>query len=175
MASKIAADWYAHYLEDPGDAYTEWQQYGVAVLPLGEWADAVRLPEVLVHAFVASDTTADVNVAVAEVLEGPVIHDARGRNYYAFVPPGTAPQWHLSHLGVECLSHGTHLGVPDISQDRPSPRRPIYWAACPEAKRFCHMASVGLLVRIGTARLAEDGGSRIAARPPAAGYGQASR
>ncbi|MCX5014874.1 hypothetical protein OG765_37070 [Streptomyces sp. NBC_00555] len=91
--ANTTADWYAHCLDDPRDAHTEWREYGVAVLPVGEYFEAVRLPGVLADAAAASDVTAVVNHALSELLEGPVIHDTRGRNYYALVEPGTRERW----------------------------------------------------------------------------------
>ncbi|MEU7554060.1 hypothetical protein AB0B01_17265 [Streptomyces sp. NPDC044571] len=157
MAENTTSDWYAHSLADPADAYAEWKAHGVAVLPLGEFFEAVRLPEELANAAAASEVTAVVNDALAG-LEGPVIHDSRNRNYYALVAPGTRDHWSSRHQ-VECLGHGTQLGVPELDRHRPDPGHPIYWAAAPgPGAFFCHVAALKLLIRIGTARLADREG-----------------
>lgn len=144
MFSKRTADWYASCLSEPANAHAEWQDHGVAVLPLGASFEAV----------VSSDRRL-VDIALARALEGPVIHDSRGRNYYALVEPGTSDRW-SARSPVECLSRGTHLGVPDTTVDRPSEGRPIYWASPPApGAYFCRTAAVQLLVPIGAARIAE--------------------
>ncbi|WP_405712424.1 hypothetical protein OG264_25870 [Streptomyces xanthophaeus] len=155
MSSKRTADWYARCLAEPATAHAEWQDHGVAVLPLGARFEAVRIPDAV--AYVATESAEDrvVDIALALALEGPVIHDSRGRNYYALVEPGAAERWR-ARSAVECLGYGTHLGVPDMGQDRAAPNRPIYWAATPgPGEYFCRIAAVQLLVRIGAARLAE--------------------
>ncbi|MEU6863693.1 hypothetical protein ABZ924_10520 [Streptomyces sp. NPDC046876] len=155
MSAKTTAQWYACCLDDPADAHAEWQDHGVAVLPLGVRFEAVRIPDAFAHA--ATDSTAHdvVDIALALGLEGPVIHDARGRNYYALVEPGTSGRW-SARSPLECLGHGTHLGVPDLGHYRPVPHRPLYWAATPgPGAYFCRTAAVRLLARVGAARLAE--------------------
>ncbi|MCX5375917.1 hypothetical protein [Streptomyces sp. NBC_00091] len=155
MSSKRTADWYASCLSEPADAQSEWQDHGIAVLPLGARFEAVRIPDALAYAAAESSERRVVDIALALAFEGPVIHDSRGRNYYALVEPGTSDRW-SPRSPVECLSRGTHLGVPDISLDRPSESRPIYWAATPgPGAYFCRTAAVQLLVRVGAARIAD--------------------
>ncbi|MFG2989980.1 hypothetical protein ACGFZK_11935 [Streptomyces sp. NPDC048257] len=155
MFSKETADWYARCLGEPGAAHAAWQEHGVAVLPLGVRFEAVRIPDGLAHAAVQSIEDRVVDLALTLALEGPVIHDARGRNHYALVEPGTAERWR-SRSAVECLGHGTYLGVPDMGRDRSGSDRSLYWAAAPgPGAYFCRVAAVRLLVRVGAARLAE--------------------
>ncbi|MEU6758617.1 hypothetical protein [Streptomyces sp. NPDC046685] len=155
MSSRRTAEWYARCLAEPTVAYAEWEDHGVAVLPLGARFEAVRIPEALAYTAAESTEGGVVDLALLLALEGPVIHDSRGRNYYALVNPGTAERW-SSRSSVECLTHGTHLGVPDVGLERSAPNRPIYWAASPSpGAYFCRTAAVQLLVRVGAARLAE--------------------
>ncbi|MCX4805696.1 hypothetical protein OG594_29455 [Streptomyces sp. NBC_01214] len=155
MSWKKTADWYARSLADPAAAHAAWREHGVAVLPLGARFEAVRIPDPLAHAAVQSADDRVVDLALALALEGPVIHDVRGRNHYALVEPGTAQRWR-SRDAVECLGHGTHLGVPDPGRDRAAPGRSLYWAAAPgPGAYFCRVGAVRLLVRVGEARLAE--------------------
>ncbi|MFI7355053.1 hypothetical protein ACIBTP_14000 [Streptomyces avidinii] len=155
MFSKETADWYARCLGDHAAAHAAWQEYGVAVLPLGVRFEAVRIPDGLAHAAVESTEDRVVDLAFTLALEGPVIHDPRGRNRYALVEPGTAQRWR-SRDAVECLGYGTHLGVPGMGRDRSAPGRPLYWAAAPgPGAYFCRVAAVRMLVRVGAARLAE--------------------
>ncbi|MER6252436.1 hypothetical protein ABT224_13860 [Streptomyces sp. NPDC001584] len=157
MSCKKTADWYARSLADPAAAHAAWREHGVAVLPLGARFEAVRIPDPLARAAVRSADDRVVDLALALALEGPVIHDARGRNHYALVAPGTAQLWR-SRSAVECLGDGTHLGVPDPRRDRSGPDRPLHWAAAPgPGAYFCRVAAVRLLVRVGEARLAEPG------------------
>ncbi|MFJ7592147.1 hypothetical protein ACIQZO_33250 [Streptomyces sp. NPDC097617] len=160
MSWKKTADWYARCLPDPAAAHTAWREHGVAVLPLGARFEAVRVPDALAHAAVESSEDRVVDLALALALEGPVIHDPRGRNHYALVEPGTAERWR-SREAVECLGDGTHLGVPDIGRDRAASKWSLYWAAAPgPGAYFCRVAAVRLLVRVGAARLAEPDGAK---------------
>ncbi|MFD9260618.1 hypothetical protein [Streptomyces sp. NPDC059538] len=155
MSSKKTADWYARSIADPAAAHAAWREHGVAVLPLGARFEAVRIPDALVHGAVRSNGDRVVALALTLALEGPVIHDSRGRNHYALVEPGTAERWRARDA-VECLGYGTHLGVPGMGRDRSAPGRPLYWAAPPgPGSYFCRVAAVRLLVRVGAARLAE--------------------
>ncbi|MEU8772857.1 hypothetical protein [Streptomyces sp. NPDC048606] len=161
MSCRRTADWYARCLDDPAVAHAEWRERGVAVLPLGARFEAVRIPDALARAATLSDRDDVVGLVLAVALEGPVIHDARGRNHYALVEPGTARGWG-ARAGAECLGHGTYLGVPDPLRARGEERRPLYWAAPPvPGDWFCRTAAVRLLVRVGEARLGEarPGGS----------------
>ncbi|WP_079406081.1 hypothetical protein [Streptomyces sp. 3211] len=157
MSCKKTADRYARSLADPAAAHAAWREHGVAVLPLGVRFEAVRIPDGLVHGAVESSEDRVVDLPLALALEGPVIHDARGRNHYALVAPGTALRWR-SRGAVECLGDGTHLGVPDPVRDRAAPGRCLYRAVAPGAgAHFCHVAAVRLLVRVGEARLTGPG------------------
>ncbi|MFJ3960024.1 hypothetical protein [Streptomyces sp. NPDC090036] len=154
MSWKKTADWYACCLADPAAAHAAWREHGVAVLPLGARFEAVRIPDALAHAAVESSADRVVDLALTLALEGPVIRDARGRNRYALVEPGTGEDWQ-PRSAVECLGDGTHLGVPDIGRDRVGPGRTLYWASAPgPGAYFCRVAAVRLLVRVGRARLA---------------------
>ncbi|MGZ9933325.1 hypothetical protein ACXNSR_26010 [Streptomyces sp. NC-S4] len=156
MTWKKTADWYARSLADPAAAHAAWWEHGVAVLPLGARFEAVRIPDPLAHAAVESSDDRIVDLALTWALEGPVIHDPRGRNRYALVEPGTAERWKPQST-VECLGHGTHLGVPDLGRVRPVSSRTLYWASTPgPGAYFCRVAAVRLLVRVGRARLAEE-------------------
>lgn len=152
MSTTRTAEWYASCLAEPAVAHSEWQAHSIAVLPLGARFEAVRIPDALAHAATETTQTAVVDLALILALDGPVIHDSRGRNYYALVELGTAERWSVRST-VECLGHGTHLGVPDLGLVRPAANRPVYWAASPgPGAYFCRTAAVQLLVRVGAAR-----------------------
>lgn len=151
------ADWLADSHDRPQQVRAEWHQRGVALIPIGRQFDVIRLPEPIVFAAIAAESLTDVitDLALEESLEGPVIHDGHGRNYYAIVPAGTVREWRHTGLGVECLGPGTHFGVPAVDIKEYDATHPIYWATLGGTSRYCDPASVGLLVRIGAARLAE--------------------
>ncbi|MCX4526431.1 MULTISPECIES: hypothetical protein [unclassified Streptomyces] len=149
-------DWLAGGHPDPGQAYAEWAERGVAVIPVGATFGAVRLPEAVVHAAVGSTDRDDVGFALADRLDGPVIHDGRGRNYYALIRPDAHINWRTAATGVERLAPRTHLGVPAMSRCEYAPHTPIYWAVPGVRPGHCDPASIALLVRVGVARLEES-------------------
>ncbi|MFI5617539.1 hypothetical protein [Streptomyces sp. NPDC051567] len=168
MSRRTMTDWLAGSHHQPGQVRAEWRERGISVLPVGHRFDAVRLPEPLVHAAVhpavhaagapAGPCRAPAGTGLAGHLDGPVIHDGRGRTYYALVPPGTATTWRAAAPGVTCLGPGTHLGVPAEGLLEYHPAHPVHWTAATTRRRHCDPASVALLVRAGTARLAEAAG-----------------
>lgn len=100
-------------------ARMEWQEQGVALLPLGGLFSAVRIPEQLVHAVARIDHPQTVNGFLAAALDdSPVIHDPSGHRYYVLVPASMPTRWTKAasvwsdQLGVDCLGSGTLLGVP---------------------------------------------------------------
>lgn len=146
MFRRTVEDWLACPAQGAGAAQAEWSERGIAVLPLGKRFEAVRLPESLVHAAVRSSSRPIVGDVLAEALDGAVIHDSRGRNYYAIVPLDTILKWRSKAAGAECLGDGTHLGVPSPDREEPCSSHPIYWAVPPmEAGDTCDPASVALL------------------------------
>jgi hypothetical protein len=151
------AGWLADSHDRPEQVRAEWRQRGVALIPIGRHFDVVRLPEPVVFAAICAETLTDVitDLALDESLDGPVIHDGHGRNYYAIVPAGTIREWRHTGLGVECLGPGTHFGVPAVDVQAYDATHPIYWATLGGTSRYCDPASVALLASIGAARLAE--------------------
>lgn len=147
--------WLASSHRTPEQPWHEWAADGVAVLPTGSAFDAVRIPAVIVHAAVESADADTVGIALAERLDGPVIHDARGRNYYALVRPRVRIDLEPTSPGVELLPAQTHLGVPAVERCENTPVTPIYWAVPGNRPGHCDAAAVALLVRVGAARLAD--------------------
>ncbi|MGW2582140.1 hypothetical protein ACWCYZ_12510 [Streptomyces virginiae] len=147
--------WLASSHPSPEQPWHEWAKRGVAVIPTGAAFDAVRIPEGIVHAAVESTDADTVGVALAERLDGPVIHDARGRNYYVLIRPGVCLDLGLASPGVELLPARTHLGVPATELCEHSPETPIYWAVPGIRPGHCDANAAGLLVRYGARRLAE--------------------
>ncbi|MFC9932446.1 hypothetical protein [Streptomyces sp. NPDC127190] len=129
----------------------------LALIPLGVRFDAVRLPDAIVHAAAGSEEPAVVRARLTDYLAGgPVVHDPRGRRYYALVPPGTTAGW-VSPV-VECLGTGTYLGVPPIDFTAFDGRTlSSYWAV-PVAfvGALCRPADVLALVMVGGVLGSED-------------------
>ncbi|MFI8104293.1 hypothetical protein [Streptomyces sp. NPDC086023] len=155
------SDWLAQSHDQPRQAHAEWAERGIAVLPTGGVFGAVRIPESLVRAAVESADNDHVGYVLADRLNGPVIHDGRGRNYYALLRPEDRLAWDTTAPGVEYLPPRTHLGVPAAGLCEYTTVTPVYWAVPVIRPSYCDLASLALLVRIGAARLAE-------ARPGAA-------
>jgi len=149
------AEWLASSHPEPKRVWTEWTDHGVAVIPTGHQFTAVRMPEALVHAATESDDPDEVAFVLATHLDGPVIHDGRGRNYYALVRPEGADGWDVTSPGVEFLAPRTHLGVPAQTRCEYTPATPIYWAVPGTAPSYCDAGSVAILAHVGAARLSE--------------------
>lgn len=149
--------WLASSHRTPEQPWHEWAAHGVAVLPTGTAFDAVRIPEAVVHAAVESTAADTVGVALAERLDGPVIHDARGRNYYVLTRPGACLDLGPAADGAELLPAGSHLGVPAIDRCEYTPESPIYWAVPGIRPSHCDSNATGLLVRAGSCRLSDAG------------------
>lgn len=161
-----AAEWLLSTHPSPSQARMEWAATGVALLPLGTLFSAIRLPEHLVYAAADLDERNEVNGFLEEALDGgPVICDPHGRRYYALVPAGVPTEWRRAAdwraLRVECLGHGTYLGVPRLqSVDFDSQRWGSYWAV--------PMSSASVLCRpLDAARLIAAGKDLMAERPEA--------
>lgn len=150
------ADWLAGSQPDPEQVHTEWAKHDVAVLLLGIFFSAVRVPDAIVHAAVESENSEEIEFVLSDRLDGPVIHDGRGRNYYMLISSEARLDWGTSAPGVECLPAGTFLGVPAVDVVHYTPRTPVYWAVPGVTPGHCDSAAVALLVRVGAARLAES-------------------
>ncbi|MFD8914223.1 hypothetical protein [Streptomyces sp. NPDC059575] len=139
-------DWLAGAHPSPQQARREWTRCGIALLPLGPRFDAVRIPGDLLHAAVGSGD-------VGDALNGPVIHDVRtlGPTYWALVPhqdgwPGE-PETPL-------LSHGTYLGVPDLTVSGPPGS---FWVTPPRRQhRLCRAEDVLALIAHGRRELEQQ-------------------
>ncbi|MEV0114478.1 hypothetical protein AB0H77_14680 [Streptomyces sp. NPDC050844] len=68
-----AAEWLARAQQEPGHAWHEWAETGVALLPLGRRFVAPRLAEALVHAAVGTRAPGAVSTCLEELLDGPVM------------------------------------------------------------------------------------------------------
>lgn len=163
---RTMTEWLAGSDGRPEKVHAAWRKEGVALLAIGGRFDVVRLPEPLVQAAVGTVGLghSHTDFALGERLDGPVIHDGHGRNYYPLVPPGTVHEWRSPAPGVECLGRGTHVGIPAPDLFAYDPTHPVYWAAVGPMSGYCDPSSVALLVRVGAARLAEAEAAVVSAQ-----------
>ncbi|MEV0416487.1 hypothetical protein AB0I68_38590 [Streptomyces sp. NPDC050448] len=122
---------------------------------VGTFFGAIRVPEAIVHAAVESTDAEEIDFVLSDRLDGPVIHDGRGRNYYMLINPEARLDWGTSAPGVEFLPPGTYLGVPAVNLFHYTPQTPVYWTVPGVTPGHCDSAAVALLIRVGAARLAE--------------------
>lgn len=145
-------EWLARAHPAPQQAYREWAQQSVALLPCGVAFAAVRIPAELVQAATGHTTLPAVAEVLAAALDGPVIHDGRDRDpYYVLI------QWHAGIVwaGAEdtpCLGEEYYLGVPHIRlRQPPGP----HWAVPPKREGdLCRPSLVTALIEEGRAALA---------------------
>ncbi|MFF0747418.1 hypothetical protein ACFYVL_44265 [Streptomyces sp. NPDC004111] len=133
--------WLAHAHPSPRTAYAEWEQRPLAMLPLGNRFDAVRIPARTVVAGTGTAQEQEIAGFLAQTLAGPVIADP-GLCYYALLPAGSADTWPFRYAA--CLGHTHWLAVPRIDRDTgPGP----YWAVPMErAGTLCQPKPVGEFV-----------------------------
>ncbi|MBZ6175612.1 hypothetical protein KVH24_23035 [Streptomyces olivaceus] len=165
---RATAQWLLSTHRDPRRPRMEWEQHGLALLPLGTLLSAVRLPQRLVLAVTGgTGPSGAVDTALDEILEGgPVICDPDGQRYYALVPASVPETWHEAadewrSLDVDCLGRGTYLGVPrvDLVAYEPRSRTSSYWAVpMQSAAMLCAPLSVARLIAAGQHLLAEQAG-----------------
>jgi hypothetical protein len=150
----LITEWLARAHPEPQRARVEWSTQGVALLPLGRLFCAVRLPGELVHAAVGCADPDQVDAALREWMQGPVIHDHRstGATYYALINWGAAVIHHLDEDGdAPCLGDGTYLGVPRIDRRQPPG---TYWVVAPRYDGdLCRPSAVRSLIATGRDKL----------------------
>lgn len=138
----------------------EWNEHGVALLPLGTLFSAVRLPGPLVEALAASRAPQDIDLFLDEALQGPVICDPRGFRYYALVPANVPRTWRQAvddwnAHDVDCLGRDAYLGVPRVAAVEPRPYESYWSVPMPSAASLCAPLAVARLIAAGVHRLAE--------------------
>jgi hypothetical protein len=149
-------EWLAAAHPSPSTVRNEWSGVAqLALIPLGQSFEAVRIPEDIVHAVARSDEASTVNTWLAQRVDGPVVHDPGCRRYYALVPPGTCEMW--ATRAAECLGEGTYLGVPRTDRtELDDHTRASYWSV-PMSRpgALCKAATVLEVVALGSL-LADD-------------------
>jgi hypothetical protein len=151
------AEWLTREHPVPTQVWTEWASHGVALLPLGKRFAAVRMTTDVVHAAVEASCSAEVALALRELLGGPIVYDRRavGVTYYALIQRNTELVW--AHDAVApCLGEGIYLGVPRIDRREPPG---TYWLAAPRYPGdLCTSQDVAALVEAGQRKLVESAG-----------------
>lgn len=145
-------------------AREEWQELGVAMLPLGGLFSAVRIPGRLVHALAGTEEPAKVDAFLAQALEGgPVICDPHSPRYYALVPAST-PRTHSEKVAdwlesdAACLGRESYLGVPSTDAVAYDPARfASYWSVPMDSPAMlCPALLVGRLIGAGRDLVADE-------------------
>ncbi|CAM5234778.1 hypothetical protein [Streptomyces fumanus] len=158
------ADWLLSAHPSPRDARAEWAEHGIAVLALGTLFSALRIPGRVVQAVAASTDPADIDAVLDETLGGgPVICDIHGPRYYALVPANVPRTWRDAvddwrKDDVECLGHGTYLGVPRLDTvEFPVRGTASYWSVpLTTPARLCRPLAVARLIAAGAQDPAEE-------------------
>lgn len=146
-------------------ARQEWQDYGVAMFPLGTLFSAVRIPSGLVLAAGGLRWQPEqVDAFLDEVLDGcPVICDPHSHRYYALVPASMPSKWKEAAddwrpLGIDLLGREAHLGVPRLDATQFNEGACVsYWSVpMPSAAVLCTPLAVARLIAAGQRRMAEE-------------------
>jgi hypothetical protein len=160
--------WLLSTLPDAGRdrARLEWQEHGVAMLPLGTLFSAVRIPGSLIMTITGNAALNDIDAFLSDALNGgPVICDPHGKRYYALVPASVPVTWHQAadewraSMEVDCLGRGTYLGVPKVDAAEPNPAaRASYWSVpMSSAAMLCQPLAVARLIAAMRHQLAREG------------------
>ncbi|KPC86242.1 hypothetical protein ADL35_12195 [Streptomyces sp. NRRL WC-3753] len=164
------AHWLLSTHRDPRRARLEWEQHGLALLPLGTLFSAVRLPERLVLAVTGGlGPSGAVDTVLDEAFEGgPVICDPDGRRYYALVPASVPVTWHQAAdewrtMDVDCLGRDAYLGVPRVDLVRFDRRtRASYWSVpMSSAAMLCAPLAVARFIAAGQHQLTEQAADEV--------------
>ncbi|QEU92872.1 hypothetical protein [Streptomyces kanamyceticus] len=140
-----AFDWLARALDEPQQARREWDERGVALLPLGKRFNIVCLTARLVHAAVGTADLDAVTATLAELLRGPVIYNDTQHAYYALTEPYPTARWEYA-AEAPMLGSGHHLCMPAFDLTGPTG---LYWAVPPRiVGDLCPLPSVAALVHI---------------------------
>lgn len=154
VTNRLIAEWLARAHPVPAQAWAEWENQDVALLPLGGLFTAFRLPGRIVHAALCRDAPDEVSRALQQWLRGPVIHDHRstGATYYALTNWGAGVIHQLDQdPDVPCLGLGTYLGVPRVDRQEPPG---TYWVVPPRYDGdLCRPAAVRSLITAGRREL----------------------
>ena len=137
-------------------ARAEWEDTGVALLPLGTLFSAVRIPGRLLRALTGPLSLPETDTVLAEALRGgPVICDPHRPSYYALVPASMPRTWkdaatEWDEVDVVVLGRDTVLGVPRLDATEPDPTLSSYWSVPMDSPgELCAGLAVARLIAAG--------------------------
>ena len=137
-------------------ARREWEDTGVALLPLGTLFSAVRIPGRLLRALTGPLSLPETDTVLAEALRGgPVICDPHRPSYYALVPASMPRTWkdaatEWDEVDVVVLGRDTVLGVPRLDATEPDPTLSSYWSVPMDSPgELCAGLAVARLIAAG--------------------------
>ncbi|WAL93023.1 hypothetical protein [Streptomyces sp. Je 1-369] len=140
----VVFDWLARAQAAPQQARREWTERGFALLPLGRRFNSVYLPGPLVHVAAGTSDLEIVTRMLAELLDGPVIHNRPQNQYYALVERTPVPPWTAKYPEAPMLGSGQYLSVPASDLTGPTG---LHWAVRPRiAGDLCAVPSVAALI-----------------------------
>jgi hypothetical protein len=119
QSDRAIFEWLARTQQAPAQAWREWSDGGVALLPLGRRFAAARLPEELVYAAVGATKPQEVAALLVPFLDGPVIYDGQtmGGTYYALMERRNRPVWeHQDIAGRRHLPRRTQARPPQAAR-----------------------------------------------------------
>ncbi|MET8687954.1 hypothetical protein ABZV77_27465 [Streptomyces sp. NPDC004732] len=144
-------DWLARSQAAPHQAHREWAERGIALLPLGKRFNTVCLPARIVYRAVGTEDLDIVTATLAELLNGPVIHNRPQHLYYALIEPSPTMRWMQKYSEAPMLGAGGFLSVPASDLRGPTG---LYWAVRPRiVGDLCPVQSVAALVHIARSEL----------------------
>ncbi|WP_157868833.1 hypothetical protein [Streptomyces atriruber] len=140
-----AFDWIARAQQEPHHAHREWQERGTALLPLGTRFNTVRLGARLVYTAAGTEDLDIVTATLAELLNGPVIHNCVQHTYDALIPRYPVARWPYPD-DAPMLGSGHFLSIPASDLTGPTG---LYWAVRPRiVGDLCPIQSVSALIHI---------------------------
>ena len=144
-------------------ASREWEDTGVALLPLGTLFSAVRIPGRLLRALTGPLSLPETDTVLAEALRGgPVICDPHRPSYYALVPASMPRTWkdaatEWDEVDVAVLGRDTVLGVPRLDATEPDPTLSSYWSVPMDSPAaLCAPMDVARLIATGWRHVAPE-------------------
>lgn len=148
------AAWLLRGHSSPPQAWAEWEDHNLAMLPLGKQFAAVRLRGELVHAAMGTDDPQRFAAPLGELVDGPVIHDRTACVFYALVHSEAGKHWRHRERAVFMCSDEeitVFLGVPSLDRTYPPGN---YWVVAPRFDGdLCDMTALAALVDRGSGAL----------------------
>ncbi|MEU6121002.1 hypothetical protein [Streptomyces sp. NPDC047123] len=104
----------------------------------------MRLREPLVHDAVGTTNPTTVTTTLAELLDGPVVHNRPFSTYHALVPVHFVIRWTEQYREARMLGEGSYVEVPSLDLRGPDG---VYWAVPPRSPgHVCALEPIAALV-----------------------------